>query len=238
VEYANLNNCTVTGNSGYGGWWGVNFNNCIVYFNSDTNGPYTTLNYCCTTPMPTNGVGNITNAPLFVDYAGGNLRLQSNSPCINTGNNVFVSGTTDLDGRPRVVAGTADIGAFEFQPGVSGAFIGWLQNYGLPTNGSADFADADGEGMNNWQEWVCGTCPTNPLSALRLFSATSTGTNVAVSWQSVAGVNYFLARSANLAAPFTLVATNITGQAGTTTYRDTNATGPGPFFYRVGVNSP
>jgi hypothetical protein len=33
--------------------------------------------------MPTNGVGNITNAPLFVDYTHGNLRLQSNSPCVN-----------------------------------------------------------------------------------------------------------------------------------------------------------
>ena len=149
-----------------------------------------------------------------------------------------MSGTTDLDGRPRVVAGTADIGAYEFQPGVSGAFIGWLQKYGLPTNGSADYADPDCDIMNNWQEWVCGTCPTNPFSALCLLSAAPTGTNVTVSWQSVAGVNYFLARSANLAAPFTLVATNIIGQAGTTTYRDTNASSAGRFFYRVGVNSP
>jgi hypothetical protein len=54
----------------------------------------------------------------------------------------------------------------------------------------------------------------------------------------VAGVSYFLERSANLAAPFTPLATNILGQAGTTTFTDTNAAGPGPFFYRVGVKCP
>ena len=41
------------------------------------------LSYSCTTPLPPNGTGNFTKAPLFVSQAGGNLRLQSNSPCIN-----------------------------------------------------------------------------------------------------------------------------------------------------------
>ena len=73
--------------------------------------PPHTLNYCCTTPMPTSGGGNITNAPLFVDQAGGNLRLQTNSPCINAGNNSYVIGTTDLDGNLRIRGGIVDIGA-------------------------------------------------------------------------------------------------------------------------------
>jgi hypothetical protein len=79
--------------------------------------------------------------------------------------------------------------------------------------------------------------PLNALSVLRLLSAAPGGANVMVTWQSVAGTNYFLTRSPNLAWPFTLVATNIIGQEYTTSYADTNATGAGPFFYRVGVKS-
>jgi len=238
-----LYNCTLTANTGGGVVWSTLYN-CIVAYNTASGGAnydpygYSTLNYCCTTPMPTNGVGNIADDPLFVNYDRGNLRLQSNSRCINAGNNAYVSTSTDLDGRPRIVGGTVDMGAYEFQPGVSGAFIGWLQQYGLPTDGSADYADTDADGMNNWQEWVCGTDPTNRLSALRLLSPSITSTNVTVTWQSVAGVDYFLERSASLAAPFMLLATNILGQAGATSYADTNAAGKGPSFYRVGIRSP
>jgi hypothetical protein len=107
----------------------------------------------------------------------------------------------------------------------------------LPTDGSADAADPDADGLNNWQEWRCGTCPTNCLSALRLLSAWPTGTNVTVRWQSVAGVSYFLERSANLGSPFTPLATGIAGQAGTASYTDTNAPSLAPVFYRVGVGN-
>ena len=48
---------------------------------------------------------------------------------------------------------------------------------------------------------------------------------------------YFLERATDLGVqpPFSTLATNLAGQAGTTTYRDTNAVNPGLFFYRVGV---
>src|SRR5207244_9274701 len=63
-------------------------NNCISYFNSAPSGSNyltSTLNYCCTTPQPGSGSGNITQDPMFVDRFPGNFRLQSNSPCINAG---------------------------------------------------------------------------------------------------------------------------------------------------------
>ena len=59
-----------------------------------------------------------------------------------------------------------------------------------------------------------------------------------VSWQSVAGVSYFLERSTNLSAapPFTPLATGIPAQPGTTSYTDTNPANLAPLFYRVGVS--
>jgi hypothetical protein len=119
-----LNNCTLTGNSasidGGGAYSGI-LNNCIVYDNVASSGANystgTTVNYCCTTPLPGSGSGNISNEPLFLDQPNGNLRLQSNSLCINAGLNDYAPGPTDLDGNPRIVNRTVDMGAYEWRPG-------------------------------------------------------------------------------------------------------------------------
>jgi PKD domain len=240
-----LNNCTVIGNSGSGVLDGI-LNNCIVYFNAPFNAisstgvepARATLNFCCTTPLPPFGTGSITNPPLFLDQVGGNLRLQQNSPCINAGNNSYVAAATDLDGNPRTAGGTVDIGAFEFQNPASIISYAWLQRYGLPMDGSADFDDADHDGMNNWQEWRCGTDPTNAASVLTMLSPTGSVSGVSATWQSVQGILYYLEGCTNLVrqiSTFGLVQSNIVGQAGKTTFIDTNATGAGPHFYRVGV---
>ena len=150
--------------------------NCIVYFNSATTNPNwggtdLNLDYCCTLPLPAGGVGNFTNDPAFMDYAGGESHLQPNSPCINSGWNEAVTASTDLDGNPRIVGGTVDIGAHEYQTPTSVISYAWLQQYGFATDGSVDYADYDGTGMNNWQKWIAGLNPTNALSVLKMTSA-------------------------------------------------------------------
>jgi hypothetical protein len=246
-----LTNCTISSNSatnaGGGAYYGT-LNNCIVYFNISTNRAnyyqYQTgevLNYCCTAPLPVNGIDNMTNNPLFLNPLTGDFHLQSNSPCINSGNNTYVSTTTDLDGNPRIVGGTVDIGAYEYQTPTSIISYAWLQQYGLPTDGSADHADLDGTGMNVYQDWVAGLNPTNALSVLKMLVPVKTNNpaGLVVTWESVNTRTYYLQSSTNLAAQpaFSTIQSNIVGQAGTTSYTDTTATNAGPYFYRVGVGN-
>jgi hypothetical protein len=245
--YGSLSNCTLVGNSaGRGG--GVSFstaNNCILYYNffkpggSASNYVSSTLNFCSTTPLPAGGTGNITNDPVLLNVSAGDYHLQSNSPCINSGNNSYVITATDFDGNLRIRGGTVDIGAYEYQTPTSVLSYDWLQHYGLPTDGTADYADSDGDDMNNYQEWIAGTDPTNPLSLLEMLnpSPANNPAGLTLSWLSVTNRNYFVQRSLDLGTQpgFSTIQSNIVGQSGTTTYTDTNMVGGGPFFYRVGV---
>ena len=124
VADCTLNNCTVAGNTsnsgGGGGVMGSTLNNCIVYWNfattnADRNYFSSSFNYSCTAPQPAGGAGNIAQDPLFLGLAGWDLHLQSKSPCINAGNNTYAHTSRDLDGKPRIIGATVDMGAYEYQ---------------------------------------------------------------------------------------------------------------------------
>ncbi len=265
---ATLNNCLVTGNrAGYGGGVGNSFainctivgntnvgtgpaagaynstlNNCIIYNNqAGTNADIygCALTNCCTSSLAYPNIANsFTNDPALVDPSG-DFHLQWNSPCINAGNSSLVTFTNDLDGNPRIVGSAVDVGAYEYQWPMSVIAYAWLEQYGLPVDGSADYTDDDGDGMDNWHEWQAGTDPTDPKSLLQLTSlgTTTNVPGVVVTWQSVANRNYYLQRSSDLTlqTPFISLQSNLVGQVGLTSYTDTTATNAGPYFYRVGV---
>lgn len=75
--------------------------------------------------------GNLDADPQFIvpvnpataPTSGGNLRLPFGSPAMDAGDNASVLSTVDLDGKPRIVAPTVDMGAFEIE-GICYATIG------------------------------------------------------------------------------------------------------------------
>jgi parallel beta-helix repeat protein len=237
ADIAVLLGCTVVSNNP--GIWGGTATNCIIFYNINNTVDTKSVAYSCTIPAAGLGPGDITNAPLFVNLAGGDYHLQSNSPCINSGLNAAVTVSNDFDGNPRIVGGTVDMGAYEYQTPSSILSYAYLQQFGLPTDGSVDYLDLDGTGMNNWQKWIAGLNPTNPASVLVTLPlvATNSATGVTVSWQSVNTRTYYIQRATNLGArpAFSAIQSNLVGKAGSTSFTDISATNGGPYFYRVGV---
>jgi hypothetical protein len=249
-----LYSCTVAGNSALegGGVYGPTniyddlplASTSIIYHNTavtDPNFHNASLDSCCSTPIPYPSNNNITNDPAFVNMAAGNFRLSSNSPCINFVYNAFppeAPNDVDLDGNPRVVGGGMDMGAYEFQTPASGISYFWLQQYGLPTDGSADHADPDGDHFDNFSEWAAHTSPLDATSLLKILQVVPNGDSATVTWQSVPGVSYYVERSTNLTAapPFDFYTfVGGAGDTNVTSYVDTGVAGPGPVFYRIRV---
>jgi len=117
-----INNCTISENSAShagGGTFNGSVFNSIIWSNSasitSNNVCNGNIRYSCTFPLPYGG-GNISNDPEFVSYIDRDWRLESTSPCINAGTNAFAPMPVDLDGNPRIIDGTVDMGCYEFVP--------------------------------------------------------------------------------------------------------------------------
>jgi hypothetical protein len=253
---ATYNNCTVVGNSASqrgGGAYVGTLNNCIVYFNSAPQGanyysaPFapTSLNYSCTTPLPTNGVGNITNAPLFVNTNDwSDLRLRYGSPGIDAGTNLSALLTTDLDDNPRPLDGDGDgvaafdMGAYEFD---ARSIIppDWFTRHGLDANDPHVVSgNPDHDAFTTFQEWLAGTDPTNALCFFHI-EAISKHSPAAISFQSSSNRAYTLWSTPQLSPPDWLPvpgAQAVPGTDGIMTLSDTN--NALEQFYRMEVNLP
>jgi hypothetical protein len=181
-----LNNCTLLGNSSgtSGGAWGCTLNNCICYDNGGYNPNYDagcTLNYCCTTPLPTNGAGNIIGPPIFVNEAGGDLHLQSGSPCINAGNNAAAVGATDLEGNLRIANGIVDLGAYEYQGPLAPPIITTSLTNMTVSSGDGVTLTVGVSGTPPFTyQWFCNGLPigdaTNATLTIASFGAANVGT--------------------------------------------------------------
>jgi len=108
------------------------------------------------------GTGNINANPYFVQlgywdangiWVEGDYHLLASSPCIDAGdpNYIAESNETDIDGRPRVLNGRVDMGAYEFLNG------------DIDGKGNVNFVDFCLFAAH-WMDTNCGTCDGTDLT--------------------------------------------------------------------------
>jgi T5SS/PEP-CTERM-associated repeat protein len=79
----------------------------------------------------------------------------------------------------------------------------WKQQYGFdPFDPTVAGADPDHDGVNNLQEYLAGTNPTNAASRFAITSLALTNGNVRVSWSAVGGKSYVLQTNSALGTSF------------------------------------
>ena len=96
--------------------------------------------------------------------------------------------------------GTVDMGAYEFQSPASMISYAWLQQFNLPVNPATDTADPDGDGVDNYREWLARSDPTNPFSFPPLLTLIPYGANVILTWPTNA-IGFTLQSTTNLSSP-------------------------------------
>jgi parallel beta-helix repeat protein len=121
TNYSNFSNNSALGAYALSGdMYGANYTyyNNISYDINNTSSNSVTSNGITISFNVANGNKAATN-PLFINpdtsSSIANFHLQSNSPAINAGTLSYGADTTDLDGNPRVISSTIDIGCYEQQ---------------------------------------------------------------------------------------------------------------------------
>jgi len=101
-------------------------------------------------------------------------------------------------------------------------------------------ADADGDGLSNYHEFLAGTNPTNAASLFKVVGAARTASDIAVTWTAVGGHSYVVQRATNAAGSF-LDLSPVLSEAGTgesiKTYTDIGGATNNATFYRVRLGS-
>ncbi|MGH1339564.1 MAG: choice-of-anchor Q domain-containing protein, partial [Aureispira sp.] len=119
----NKTNSTINDNDGAGVYNNASTSlyNSIVYYNQTTNnyfGSSSALPLHCVIQYFSNGATNFNIPPFFIDTTTNNFHVAANSIAINRGNNTYIPTglNLDLEGNPRILNTTVDIGAYERNP--------------------------------------------------------------------------------------------------------------------------
>jgi hypothetical protein len=192
---------------------------------------------CTSTTLVTGGglfITNATHDATLQEDGGGTFTVAGGMVVIDK---LVV---TSACGRFIHTGGTLSITSTNLATNFSAVGDGWKQQYGLdPFGPNLANEDPDGDGMNNMQEYLAGTDPTNSASAFRITDIAQEGDDMRVTWTMGSGKTNALQVTAsdesgaytnNFTDIFTI--TNTVGNV--TNYLDIGATTNAPSrFYRV-----
>jgi hypothetical protein len=94
--------------------------------------------------------------------------------------------------------------------------------------------DYDGDGLNNMEEFIAGTLPTDSGSVFAISTTAAAGSQYVLRWYSVSGKHYSVHKSTNLMSGFDALASGIVGEAPINSYTDT-VTNASTIYYMIGV---
>ncbi|PDW01675.1 hypothetical protein CJ255_17995, partial [Candidatus Viridilinea mediisalina] len=175
-----FSNVTISGNQAGVNGGGVynsastpSFANSIIWGNNSQVSGSATYSYSLVQSLNPGGTNldgtDAANDPRFVNpilataapTTTGNYRLQLTSLLINAGDNGANSSTTDLDGNPRIIDGTIDLGPYEAMPAVlsisrasasptNAATVAFTVTFNMPVSGvgAGDFVLATTDRQN------------------------------------------------------------------------------------------
>jgi hypothetical protein len=140
------------------------------------------------------GIVTVTGGSLYVTNGGTAVLEVRSGPFTLSAGTVIVDKLviTNACGRLVRTGGTLAYNQLVLDPNLSAVGDSlpnsWKQQYGLDTfDPDLGSKDSDGDGMNNLQEYLAGTDPTNSASAFRVTSVTRVGNDVRATWSMGSG---------------------------------------------------
>lgn len=108
---------------------------------------------------------------------------------------------------------------------------GFESHYGLQTNAADAMVDSDGDGMNNFIEWVAHTNPVLPDVVFKITGLQGTMSQISMSWTGVIGLEYTVEGAPAPNGPWTFIKKVTAPVTGITTTQVVGSVGRS--FFRV-----
>jgi len=179
----------------------------------------------------------------FIEATNADLHLNYSAVAAIDSGLSLTGADEDIDREIRPIGTAPDIGADEYNPDATDSDFDGMNDawetlyFGGPTNASP-LSDDDGDGHNNWEEYITGMIPTNATSVFQCLGIEHQGFPMfgkVIKWNSASNCTYNLTRSTNLpTSDFGILISDLPATPPLNMYTDA-VSDTAPLFYQVEV---